>query len=80
MHVATVMTDTTREELNEAEEVADEVLDETVEEDGVMVVTIVLGEVDVMIIVEDDTSRIVEDDTSTIEEDVVRGMMIEVSE
>lgn len=58
--------------MNEAEELVDEVLDGTVVEGGVMVVTIVVDEVDDTIIVEVDNLM--------VGEDVVKEMMIELFE
>ena len=70
--VTTVMTDGTKGETNEAQAIADELLDATVEEDGAMVVKIAVGEVGDMMIVEDDISM--------IEEREVEEMMVEVGE
>lgn len=72
------MTDGTKGETNEAEEIADELLDVTVEGDGVMVVTIAVGEEDDMMIAEDDM-MIVEDDMM-IEEREVEEMMVGLGE
>lgn len=65
------MTDGTKGETNEAEEIADELLDVTVEGDGVMVVTIAVGEEDDMMIAEDDMM---------IEEREVEEMMVGLGE